>query len=68
MLFVVSKKTSKFFLSFLNISIVDLNELSTRNIQDNPTIINNNQLLSEDDSLLNNDVLDIPIHLVGGKK
>ena len=52
-----------------NHTLMTEHQLSTKHIHDNPEIINNNQLLSEeDDSLRNNDSADIPIHLVGSKK
>ena len=44
-------------------------QLSTKHIHNDSELVNNNQLLSEeDDSLRNNDSVDIPIHLVGSKK
>ena len=49
---------------------VNLNELSTRNTQKNPELLNNNyHLLSQDDTLIDSKEVDIPkIHRVGGKK
>jgi len=56
------------FLQSDSIPIVDLEQLSSKNIANNYSEINNNdQLLSEDDTLIDRQVLDIPIKLVKGK-
>ena len=48
----------------------DLNELSIKNVQKNPELLDNNyHLSSHDDTLTDSKEVDIPkIHLVGGKK
>ena len=57
------------FINSNSAPIVNLNELSTKNIKNDSTIMNNNdQLLSEDDTLTNNESVNFPIQLVGGKK
>ena len=56
------------FIQSESLPIVNLDELSTKNINNNSIIKNNDQLLSEEDSLNNREDRDLPIHLVGSKK
>tara|TARA_Y100001970_G_C14148831_1_gene811461 strand:- start:749 stop:1252 length:504 start_codon:yes stop_codon:yes gene_type:complete len=56
------------FLQSDSIPIVDLEQLSSKNIVNNYSEINSNeQLLSEDDTLIDRQTLDMPIKLVKGK-
>ena len=51
-----------------NVPLVDLDNLSTKNIDSKASISDDFQMLSEDDSLNSNQRNELPIQLVGGKK